>query len=83
MCASTSARNSAGACSDPESAAAFDFMVAPHLMDGSIEFPAAVRDPVIRAKEAQAAAAAAAASGDAGRGGRGGRGGFGGGGGFF
>jgi Asp-tRNA(Asn)/Glu-tRNA(Gln) amidotransferase A subunit family amidase len=64
-----------------ESAAAFDFMVAPHLMDGSIEFPAAVRDPVIRAKEAQAAAAAAAASGDTGRGGRGGRGGFGGGGG--
>jgi Asp-tRNA(Asn)/Glu-tRNA(Gln) amidotransferase A subunit family amidase len=59
-----------------ESAAAFDFMVAPHLADGSIDFPDAVKDPVLRAREAAAAAAAAAAAGDTGgRGGRGGRGG--------
>ena len=63
-----------------EGAAAFDFMVAPHLADGSIEFPASQRDPVLRAREAAAAAAAAAAAvaaGDTtgGRGGRGGRGG--------
>lgn len=64
-----------------ESAAAFDFMVAPHLADGSIDFPTVARDPIIRAREAAAAAAAAATAGDSGgRGGRGGRGGGGGGG---
>jgi len=67
-----------------EGAAAFDFMVAPHLADGSIDFPVAAKDPVIRAREAAAAAAAAAAATAAGdttlRGGRGGRGGGGGGG---
>lgn len=56
-----------------ESAAAFEFMVAPKLADGSIPFPDANKDPIVRAREA--AAAAAAAPGDsAGRGGRGGRG---------
>ncbi len=51
-----------------EGAAAFDFMVAPHLADGTIDFPAAAKDPVLRAREA---AAAAAAGDSAGRGGRG------------
>lgn len=46
-----------------ESAAAFDFMVAPHLEEGTIDFPTVAKDPVIRAREA-AAAAAAAATGD-------------------
>lgn len=63
-----------------EGAAAFEFMVAPKLADGSLTFPEPNKDPIIRAREAAAAAAAAAASGDTtGRGGgRGGRGGGGG-----
>ena len=56
-----------------ESAVAFDFMVAPYLGNGTIDFPTPAKDPVIRAREAAAAAAAAAAAGEpAGRGGRGG-----------
>jgi Asp-tRNA(Asn)/Glu-tRNA(Gln) amidotransferase A subunit family amidase len=66
-----------------EGAAAFDFMVAPRLEDGTIDFPAVAKDPVLRAREAAAAAAAAAAGDSSGRGGRGrggaGRGGAGGG----
>lgn len=58
-----------------EGAAAFEFMVLPHLEDGSIDFPAISKDPVVRAREAAAARAAAIAAGDTtGRGARGGRG---------
>lgn len=57
-----------------ESSAAFDFMVAPRLADGTIAFPEATRDPVARARDAAAAAAAAAGDTTGGRGGRGGRG---------
>jgi Asp-tRNA(Asn)/Glu-tRNA(Gln) amidotransferase A subunit family amidase len=57
-----------------EGAAAFEFMVAPKLTDGSIPFPEPTKDPIVRAREAAAAAAAAPAD-SGGRGGRGGRGG--------
>jgi Asp-tRNA(Asn)/Glu-tRNA(Gln) amidotransferase A subunit family amidase len=58
-----------------EGAAAFEFMVAPKLSDGSIPFPEPTKDPILRAREAAAAAAAATPGDTAGRGGRGGRGG--------